>query len=119
YKVRIDGRRGFMPDAQLYHPNNRATLADEGCTRGAPDIALEVLSEGSAKYDRKAKLLGYAKIGVSEYWIAAPADRTIERLVSRGGKYLVEQVLMPGDRLRCPRFPGLEIPVEELFTLPK
>src|SRR5207249_4496219 len=112
---RIDARRGFFPDAQIYHPTHRAQLADVGCIRGAPDIALEVLSEGSQKYDRKSKLLGYASIGVAEYWLASREEPTVERLVLRRGKYVVEQVLTPGDVLRSPRFPGLEIPVSKLY----
>jgi Uma2 family endonuclease len=117
YKLRIDSRHGFLPDAQLYHPHNRAEVGDAGCLEGAPDVVLEVLSPGSARYDRRVKLLGYARVGVGEYWIASQEDPTVERLVLRRGKYVVEQVLTPGDVLRPPRFPGLEIPVAELYQV--
>jgi Uma2 family endonuclease len=116
YRVRIDAKNGFYPDAQLYHPANRAQLNSEGCVRGAPDVALEVLSEGSIKHDRKTKLLGYSRIGVTEYWIAAQLEPTLERLVLRRGKYVVEDVLTPGDVLKPARFPGMEIPISELYS---
>ncbi len=118
YKVRISDRHGFMPDVQLYHPKSRARIERQGLTSGAPDIAVEILSPGSATYDKKAKLLGYAGIGVAEYWIVSPEEHTIERLVLRRGKYLVEEVLMPGESLAPPKFPGLVIPVAELFETP-
>ncbi|MGV3622614.1 MAG: Uma2 family endonuclease [Archangium sp.] len=115
YKVRIDDGHGFMPDVQLYHPKNRTRRAPQGVTSGAPDIAVEVLSEGSAAYDRNAKLLGYASVGVQEYWIVSPEEGSVERLVLRRGKYVVEQVLVAGDVVRPTRFPGLSIPVAKLF----
>jgi Uma2 family endonuclease len=119
YRVRIDARRGFFPDAQLYHPNNPAQQNEAGCERGAPDIAVEVLSEGSARYDKKTKLMGYARIGVAEYWLVSQDEASLERLVLRRGKYVVEQVLTPGDVLEPGRFPGLKVSLDELFTLPR
>ena len=116
YRVRIDARHGFFPDVQLYHPGNRALRAPEGCIRGAPDVVVEVLSAGSARYDRKDKLLGYARIGVTEYWLPSRDQPTVERLVLRRGKYVVEQVLTPGDVLKTPRFPGLAIEIAELYA---
>jgi Uma2 family endonuclease len=117
YRVRIDARHGFFPDVQLYHPKNRAERTNQGLTDGAPDVVVEVLSEGSAAYDKKAKLLGYARIGVTEYWVVSPDEGSLERLVLRRGKYVVEEVLTSGDVLKPSRFPGLEVPVAELFAL--
>lgn len=119
YKVRIDDRHGFMPDVQLYHPKNRARRTPQGLVAGAPDIVVEVLSEGSASYDKKAKLLGYARIGVAEYWVVSPDEGSVERLVLRRGKYVVEEVLVSGDLVKSARFPGLAVVVSELFELPK
>lgn len=117
YKVRIDSRHGFFPDVQLYHPKNRAERTSQGLVAGAPDVVVEVLSEGSAAFDKKAKLVGYARIGVPEYWIVSPEEGSLERLVLRRGKYVVEAVLTAGDVLTLARFPGLEVPLAELFTL--
>lgn len=117
YRVRIDARHGFYPDVQLYHPGNRAERTADGCIRGAPDVVVEVLSPGSARYDRKEKLVGYGRIGVSEYWLPSQEQPTLERLVLRRGKYVVEEVLTPGDILKVPRFPGLAIDVAELYAL--
>jgi Uma2 family endonuclease len=117
YKVRVDARHGFFPDVQLYHPKNRAERTRQGLTQGAPDVVVEVLSDGSAAFDKKAKLLGYARIGVAEYWIVSQDERSLERLVLKRGKYVVEAVLTEGETLTIARFPGLEIPLDELFAL--
>ncbi len=77
---------------------------------------LEVLTEGSVTYDKRTKLLGYARIGVTEYWVVSPDEGSVERLVLRRGKYVVEEVLMPGDVVTASRFAGLEVPVAKLFT---
>ncbi len=115
YKVFVDAKHGFMPDVHLYHPKNRAVRDEQAVSSGAPDIAVEVLSPGSDKFDRRTKLLGYARIGVSEYWIVDPVSGSVERLVLKRGKYLVDQVAQAGETLAPPRFPGLKIPVARLF----
>jgi Uma2 family endonuclease len=51
--------------------------------RGAPDWVLEVISPSSASHDQIVKLAAYERAGVTEYWLAHPADRvlTIYRLI--------------------------------------
>jgi Uma2 family endonuclease len=104
FKIRIDDEHGFMPDVQIYHPKNRARRSAQALLEGAPDIAVEILSDGSASYDKKTKLLGYARIGVAEYWIVSPTEKSVERVVLRRGKYVVEEVLVSGDVVKPPRF---------------
>ncbi|PZR12234.1 MAG: hypothetical protein DI536_15095 [Archangium gephyra] len=119
FKIRIDDDHGFVPDLHLYHPKNRARRSAQALLDGAPDVVVEILSPGSATYDKKTKLLGYARIGVAEYWIVSPEEKSLERLVLRRGKYVVEEVLVSGDIVRPPRFPGLEVIVSELFDFPE
>lgn len=45
---------------------------------GAPDLAIEVLSPRTSKYDRRDKKEIYESAGVREYWIINPVDKTIE-----------------------------------------
>lgn len=117
YKVRIDEQRGFMPDLQLYHPKNRSHRGEQALLSGAPDIAVEIISDGSAKYDAGDKLAGYARIGVAEYWLVSQNDETVTQLHLKRGKYVVEPVFAKGDVITSSRFPGLKVPVSELFVL--
>jgi Uma2 family endonuclease len=63
--------------------------------------------------------MGHARIGVAEYGLVSQDEPRLEQLVLRRGKYVVEQVLTPGDVLQPGRFPGLKVPLDGLFTLPR
>ena len=119
FKVRISDKRGVMPDLQFFRSGNPASKGDTvGLTSGHPDLAVEIISESSRRYDRMTKLAWYAAIGVPEYWIVDPAARTLERLVLQGGKYLVADVVGEDATFRPESFEGLEIPLAALWSLP-
>ena len=54
---------------------------------GTPDLIVEVISPGTAKYDRGYKKRLYEKHGVKEYWIVEPETRSIE-------VYLLKDIFM-------------------------
>jgi Uma2 family endonuclease len=45
---------------------------------GPPDLVVEVISDGSERYDRVAKLQWYRDYHVREYWVIDPEAREIE-----------------------------------------
>ena len=119
YKVRIRRDRGFMPDVQLFRAGGRP-LQHAGLESGAPDLAVEVISPTSGRYDRVYKLQGYAAIGVPEYWIVDAERETLERLVlDANGTYRIADALAGDDVLRPASMPGLEIPLAELWRFPE
>jgi len=119
FKVRITERRGVMPDLQFFRRSNPAAKGDAvGLVSGHPDLAVEVISESSRRYDRMTKLTWYAAIGVPEYWIVDPAARTLERLVLQEGKYLVADVVGEDATFRPESFEGMEIPLGALWEIP-
>lgn len=118
YKVRIRSDRAFMPDVQFFRRGGRP-LPDKGLGAGAPDLAVEVISPGSARYDRVLKLQGYAEIGVPEYWLINPRRRTFERFrLAASNRYGCPERLDPDDSFAPDTFPGLCIPLSELWQLP-
>jgi Uma2 family endonuclease len=119
YKVRITDKRGVMPDVQLYRRNNLPTGQDTGLVRGRPDLAVEIMSPSSRSFDRVKKLRWYAAIGVPEYWLVDPEAHTVERLVLQGKHYSIEDSLADDDVLEPPTFPGLRIPLAELWAPPE
>ena len=46
--------------------------------RGIPRFIVETLSPSTAFKDRTVKMEAYAKLGVDEYWIVRPKDRSVE-----------------------------------------
>jgi Uma2 family endonuclease len=81
---------------------------------GAPDLAVEIVSPGTARRDRGEKLRAYAELGVQEYWIIDPAARQIEFLTNRDGRFQVE---LPLDGVyRSPLLPGIVLDLVELWA---
>jgi Uma2 family endonuclease len=119
YKIRIRHDRGFEPDVQLFRTGGRP-LQHAGLESGAPDLAVEVISPSSGRYDRVHKLQGYAAIGVPEYWIVDPERQTLERLVrDDSGIYRIADALDGDATLEPASMPGLAIPLAELWRLPE
>ena len=74
----------LQPDL-LFVLNERAEIVKDWI-RGAPDLAVEILSPTTEGRDRGIKLKAYARFGVKEYWIVGPVARTVEvhRLTPEG-----------------------------------
>jgi Uma2 family endonuclease len=80
-----------QPDVFYISAARREILQER--VEGAPDLAVEVLSPGTARRDRVQKLALYAESDVREYWIVDPLERQVEFLVNEGNRFVVE---MPG-----------------------
>lgn len=115
YKVRIDERRGVMPDVQLYRRGNVPTEQEKGLDHGRPDLVIEVVSPTSRSRDSVRKLHDYATLGVPEYWLIDPEAHTLERLVLRDGVYGIFEALEGDAVFRPEGFEGLEIPLGRLW----
>lgn len=50
---------------------------DRRGVRGAPDLAVEVLSPSTASHDHLRKRRVYERAGVLEYWLVHPVDRIV------------------------------------------
>lgn len=113
--VVLDDENGVQPDL-VYVSRERMDIISERGIEGAPDLVVEVLSPRTAARDRGIKMRRYAVAGVPHYWIVDPANRTLEayRLGERG--YKQSGVYGPGDVFRPELFPGLEVPIDELWA---
>lgn len=81
---------------------------------GAPDLVVEILSPGTAGYDRREKQDAYARAGVREYWVVDPAAQTVEVLVLEQGAYRSRGAFRGKARLPSQTAP-LPVPVERFF----
>jgi Uma2 family endonuclease len=116
YKVRVSDRRGVMPDVQFYRRGNEVSIEQaQGLARGRPDLAVEIMSPSSARFDRVTKLRWYAALGVPEYWLVDPQARTLERLSLRDGAYVIAASLADDETFAPESFEGLEIPLARLW----
>jgi Uma2 family endonuclease len=79
----------------------------------APDLAVEVLSEGNTEGEMQRKLRDYFAAGVRLVWYVDPRIRTVAVYVSPEQRTLLSEsdLLTGGDVL-----PGFELPLRELFA---
>jgi Uma2 family endonuclease len=71
---------GVIPDLIFLTHKTRKRVLSGGRLRGAPELAIEIVSPGaqSRRRDRVAKRDLYGKYGVQEYWIVDYKIRTVE-----------------------------------------
>ena len=103
-----------QPDVIFVSPE-RAHIITPDNIRGAPDLAIEILSPSTARRDLIAKRRLYARHGVREYWIVDTARRTIELLLLRGGEYQSQGVFGMGQTLVSPTLGGFALKIDEVF----
>jgi Uma2 family endonuclease len=117
YKLKISEARGVMPDLQVYLRGNKAKRTPVAMVGGHPDLAVEVVSQ-HRNYDRVVKLRYYASIGVPEYWLVDPAERSVLQLVLEGGRYAIDTTAVDIEEFAPSSFQGLIIPLAGLWELP-
>jgi len=83
YDVYLDRRNAFQPDIIFINDERKGLIRDNGL-HGAPDLAIEILSPHTGKYDLEDKMEVYAANGVKEYWIVEPHEKRAK------GYWLVE-----------------------------
>ncbi|MBA2449155.1 MAG: Uma2 family endonuclease [Chloroflexi bacterium] len=113
--VVLDDENGLQPDL-VYISRERAGILAERGIEGAPDLVVEILSPSTRGRDRGIKMRRYAAAGVSYYWVVDPRTRTLEEylLVEQG--YELVGSHGPGSIFRPALFPGLEIPIDDLWA---
>jgi Uma2 family endonuclease len=76
YDVYLDRKNAYQPDLIFIANENLYKIRENGL-HGAPDLVIEVLSPGTAKYDKGKKKTVYERCGIKEYWIVDPATKIV------------------------------------------
>ncbi len=79
------------------------------------DLVIEVISPGSAIYDRNTKADTYAALDVKELWLIDEALRLIEVRVLKGDRFAPSIVLESDEQMRSEVLPGFVIKVAQIF----
>jgi Uma2 family endonuclease len=103
----------LQPDLLFVRNERKEILKD--WVRGAPDLAVEILSPSTAARDRGIKLKAYARFRVTEYWIVDPEAQTIElyRLAPEG--YELTRAFRRDEALASPLLPDFTLLVGSIF----
>ena len=83
--------------------------------RTTADLVIEVISPGSAIYDRNTKADTYAALSVKELWLVDEMKEMVEVRTLRGDRYGEGELLARGDQLTSHAIPGMAIAVIDIF----
>jgi Uma2 family endonuclease len=103
-------------EALRFDPPN-STWEDNSLTL-PPTIVIESLSRGHEAHDRVIKRKWYAEFKVPHYWLVDGFARTLECLRLERGEYVVEASGKSDQTLTLPSFPGLKMPLTEVWGDP-
>lgn len=106
-------RTYLEPDLFYLSAETESSLDPEH--RTTADLVIEVISPGSAIYDRNTKADTYAALGVKELWLVDEIGESIEVRILRDDRYGEGQVFAKGDQLTSVVIQGLMIAVTEVF----
>ena len=109
----------LVPDLVYFAAERFAQVVNEKHATAAPDLVVEILSPGTRRRDKGRKRAVYDREGVREYWIVDPETRSITVLRRpRAGAGLTDVTVLTlakGETLESPLFPGLQVPLREVF----
>ena len=121
FDVRLSMFTVLVPDLVYFTAERFARVVNEKHATAAPDLVVEILSPGTRRRDKGRKRAVYDREGVQEYWIVDPDARSMTVLRRpRAGAGLTDvatTTAVVGDVLESPLFPGLRIPLRDVFRL--
>jgi Uma2 family endonuclease len=92
------------------------TKNKEAYIEGAPDFIIEVLSDSTRSKDTIIKLNKYASVGVKEYWMVDPINKTVMiAMLGEDNFYLMESVKAEG-KVALRTQEGLSIDFDDIFN---
>ena len=101
------------PDLFYLSAETRALLDPNYLTTA--DLVIEVISPGSAIYDRNTKADTYGALGVKELWLVDEWSGMIEIRVLEGDRYASRATLSIDDRLTSTVLAGFDCAVRDVF----
>ncbi len=118
--VGLDERNVFAPDVHWYAAG-RVPSAGAGPPYPMPDLAVEVRSPSTWRFDLGVKKTGYERHGLRELWLVDTLARTVlvyRRSTAGAAEFDVALEVSEDEQLMSPLLPGFELAVADIFELP-
>lgn len=117
YDLLLSEHDVVQPDL-MFVSRERLGIITEKNAQGAPDLVIEILSEGTRRHDETTKFRLYERVGVLEYWMFDPLRKTVTVYRQVDGRFrrMAELSAPSGDTLSSKLLPGIEIPLAEVFA---
>jgi len=117
--VKIDDRNVYEPDV-VWYSEGRVPSRHDRAPYPVPDLAVEVRSPSTWRFDIGRKKNSYERRGVGELWLVdTAADVVIVFRRSRpdARRFDISLDFNPGEALNSPLLSGFSLPVSEIFEL--
>lgn len=111
--VVLTQHRAVQPDVVFIAAARRGIITKR--IEGAPDLAMEVISEGSWQRDRIQKKALYEQFALPEYWIVDPDSRSIEVFALVNGGYQLHGKGAGAEKVGSKLLAGFEVSFSELI----
>jgi Uma2 family endonuclease len=106
----------YQPDLLFVRKENLGIIHMDG-VHGSPDFVIEILSPSNAYYDLRLKKAIYEQIGVREYWIVDPMERSIDCYENSANGFTPIVAGKRTGRVCSVVIPEFCVEVEEVFSL--
>ncbi len=112
--VHLNDMNVVQPDVAWLHPQTKCTRFERKHLLGAPDLVVEVLSPGTARFDRNRKLRLYEQYGTQEYWVEDVITQLVEVWTLADGAFKYIGAYGTGDTFASPLL-GQTVDVTAIF----
>ena len=114
--VVLDDNNAYQPDI-FFIKKDRFFILDEKeqVVIGAPGLVVEILSKGTAIYDKGDKKDIYEMNGVREYWLVEPRNKSVEVYALENERYRLVAYLEETGIVKSTVLEGFELEISQIF----
>ena len=112
--TKFDAINTLQPDV-LFISAGRTGMVTDKKIDGAPDLVVEVLSEGNSPKDMSFKKYIYESFEVREYWLVNLKKNTLTQYLNHDGEFVPKKVHQKNDVLRAETLQGFELALDKLL----
>ncbi len=113
FDVVLDSENTVQPDL-IFVATANLDIIKPRAIFGTPELLVELISPSSVRRDRYDKKELYARFGVKEYWIGDPANKSLEILTLKDGRYELHCAAEEKGKLTSLVLAGLEFDLTEI-----
>ncbi len=104
----------YQPDL-IFVSHKRLHIIGKKKIQGAPDMVVEILSPGTAKYDLEHKKEVYESHGVKEYWIVHPKEKVVEVFSNSADGFVLIKRARETGVVKSKVLEGFSLSLEKIF----
>jgi Uma2 family endonuclease len=100
------------PDLSFVRASRRDSIRSKGFAKGAPDLAVEIISPSDSIRQLMRKVKQYFAAGTHTVWIVYPDEQEVQVLEATG----TDRWLKGDDPIEAPELlPGFSVPISQFF----